>query len=528
MPEDNSRRVVAWLSSGLVLVALLPYLLAYRAAGDEFVFSGFLLNPIDGNTYLAKMHQGWQGHWKYSLPYTATVEDGAYLFLFYLFLGHISRTFSIPLLLTFHAARIIGTILMVWALYRFVTVLGIDRRERILGLALALFGSGLGWLGLLFGAFTSDLWVAEAYPFLSAYANPHFTIGLALMVWLLTPGTQDKGIRDRGVGDKRWLLAIMSFVLALISPFGVVIVLVILVAAGAWQLWDEVVAGKKLSQLPLSDLAKNILYILAGGLPILAYYVWVVKTNPAFAAWNAQNLTPSPPISDFLVSFSPVLWFAIAGAVFVYRRGHRSKRILLTWAGLGVLLSYIPLGLQRRFLMGLYIPLAILAVIGLGRLLAQSQKKYRLGLALLFLLVIPTNLIILATSIFGIQTRDPLLYLTTDEVQAFDWISENTGPDAIILSAPQTGSFIPAHTGRRVLYGHPFETGDAARMEELVEGYFSGELGAADQKRLEIADLVFVGPRERNLGNCPCADAVQPVYENERVSIYGNGTTLLK
>ena len=533
MLENESKRVAGWLGLGLVLVALLPYLLAYRAAGDEFVFSGFLLNPIDGNTYLAKMYQGWQGHWKYSLPYTAVVEEGAYLFLFYLFLGHISRLFSIPLLVTFHASRIIGTVLMVWALDRFVRVLEVGRRDRSFGLALALFGSGLGWLGLMFGAFTSDLWVAEAYPFLSAYANPHFPIGLALVVWLLTPQTGDKGIgdggeRDEGIGDKGWLLAIMSFILALISPFGVVIVLVILGTAAAWELWDKLGAGKDWKQLQIPDTGKKFIYILVGGMPVLVYYFWVVKTNPAFAEWNRQNLTPSPPIWDFLLSFSPILWFAIPGAVSVYRSGDKSQRILLIWAGLGVVLSYLPLGLQRRFLMGLYFPLAILAVIGAGKLLAQSRKKYILGLTILFLLVIPTNLIILATSIYGIQTRDPLLYLTKNEAQAFDWISENSGPEAIILSAPQTGSFVPAHTGRRVLYGHPFETGDANRMEALVESYFRGDIREADQKSLQIADYIFVGPRERRLGNCPCTNGMQIAYENESVSVFRRGTTFLR
>src|SRR3970282_2930738 len=104
------------------------------------------------------------------------------------------------------------------------------------------------------GEFTSDLWGAEAYPFLSAYANPHFPIGLALVVWLLTPQT----------GDKGWLLAIMSFILALISPFGVVIVLVMLGTAAAWGVWDKLGAGKDWKQLQIPDAGKKFIYILVG------------------------------------------------------------------------------------------------------------------------------------------------------------------------------------------------------------------------------------------------------------------------
>ena len=48
-------------------------------------------------------------------------------------------------------------------------------------------GLGLGWLALPFGGVPSDFWVAEAYPFLSSYANPHFPLSLALLLWLMLP-----------------------------------------------------------------------------------------------------------------------------------------------------------------------------------------------------------------------------------------------------------------------------------------------------------------------------------------------------
>ena len=38
----------------------------------------------------------------------------------------------------------------------------------------------------------------------------------------------------------------------------------------------------------------------------------------------------------------------------------------------------------------------------------------------------------------------------------------------LILSSPEMGLFIPAQTGRRVLYGHPFETVNADAEKDLV------------------------------------------------------------
>lgn len=71
-----------------MLAVSLPYAWALAAGGDTHVFGGFLLNPIDGNSYLAKMMQGWSGAVTFTLPYTAEPGEGVILFVFYLFLGH--------------------------------------------------------------------------------------------------------------------------------------------------------------------------------------------------------------------------------------------------------------------------------------------------------------------------------------------------------------------------------------------------------------------------------------------------------
>ena len=58
------------------------------------------------------------------------------------------------------------------------------KRKQRFGL-IVILGSGLGWIAAFFQQSTSDLWVAEAYPFLSAYTNPHFPLAIALMLFLL-------------------------------------------------------------------------------------------------------------------------------------------------------------------------------------------------------------------------------------------------------------------------------------------------------------------------------------------------------
>ena len=94
-PARDTSRPVEWpwiIAASLVIVAAagLPYLLAYRVPPDH-IFMGVLVNPADGNSYFAKMREGWRGDWLFTLPYTAQPGAGALIFTYYLFLGHVAR-----------------------------------------------------------------------------------------------------------------------------------------------------------------------------------------------------------------------------------------------------------------------------------------------------------------------------------------------------------------------------------------------------------------------------------------------------
>lgn len=93
----------------MLLLSLLPYLLCTAAAARAgVVFTGLLLNPPDGFTYLAKMRMGLQGQWLYHLPFTLERGPGAFLFSYYFALGHLARIVELPLPVVFHVARLVS------------------------------------------------------------------------------------------------------------------------------------------------------------------------------------------------------------------------------------------------------------------------------------------------------------------------------------------------------------------------------------------------------------------------------------
>ncbi len=497
-----------WGIAVLVFVAImLPFLVAWRTAGAEWRFSGFLLNPVDGYSYLAKMYQGWLGSWRYRLLYSAEPGAGAHIQLFYLFLGHLARWLGAEAIVVFHVARLIAAGVLLAALWRFFGVVLPSRRARRMAFALAALGSGMGWLALPFGLFTVDFWVAEAFPFLTMYANPHFPLGLALMVFLLTPGPED---------SYRWRVGALltAALLSVVSPFGVILVLTVR-AGWAFYGW---LRRRRLYWQPLA-------FIATGGAPLLFYYAWVTRTDPVVAQWNAQNQTPSPPLWNLLIALSPIILLAVWAVwrLLPVARQPLSAAHLAIWAALGLALLYLPVGLQRRFMMGLYVPLAGLATLALERQRQHAPRRYRLLATTLFLLALPTNLLVLLSGVDAAARHDPLLYLQGGEARALAWIAANAPPDALVLASPQSGTFIPAYTGRRVIYGHPFETVNAEAERAAVEGFFRSEIDAEAFLARRGVTLIFYGPREAALGALPDVPGFTQVFQDDGVTIYGRG-----
>lgn len=493
----------------LVVVAAaitLPYIAAAVMGGQEWIFIGFLHNPLDGASYLAKMQQGYAGAWRFTLPFTSEPGDGAYLFLFYLFLGHLSRWIGMPLILVYHLARIAGAALLLLAIFHFLERL-FSNRPDIFRIAcwLTAVGAGMGWLLVLFGPTPTDFWVAEAYPFLSMYANPHFPLGLALVLWSFLDMLEEPSPQR----DLR--LVLFGLLLAVILPFALVVVLFI---GAAWAGWSFV-ETRRLVWRPLVSLG------LFGG-PFLLYQYWAATTDPVLAGWNAQNVTPSPPLYDFLLSFSPAIILAPVGAwAFWKEKAAPERRLLIAWFCLGLVLIFLPFSLQRRFMLGFYIPTAALAACGIDVLCQRFPSLARRIVPAVFVLALPTNLLLLLLGLLGIMSRAPVFFIHQDEALALQWIGENTPPKALVLAAPEIERWIPGFTGRRVVYGHPFETIDAPLQENWVLAFYS-QRGQPESEPLveRKIDYVIYGERERQIGGALVLDSFPLVFQSGEVAIY--------
>ena len=248
-------------------------------------------------------------------------------------------------------------------------------------------------------------------------------------------------------------------------------------------------------------------------------YLVTIK-DPMLSVWNQQNVTPTPLIWDWILSFSPALtlmFIALNKAKF--EEDANIWKDTLIWVAVATIIQVIPFNLQRRFLLGFYIPLVAYAV---QTIFLIKRKIRKWVLPVIIAISLPTNILIIALGFFAFQTQAPDLFIQPEEIQAYEWISKNTDPDAVVLCSPATGARIPGRTGRRVVYGHEFETVYAAEKKAEVENYFTNP---TSEDRMSWAysngvDFIYVGNQERSLmgKDIPIPEIV--VYRNAEVKIY--------
>ena len=307
--------------------------------------------------------------------------------------------------------------------------------------------------------------------------------------------------------------------LGIIQPFAVVIVLIVKAGKLVAGFFEDNITFR--SRFKADDLIPTLMFASGGGF-ILIYQYWSILSDPILKLWNAQNITESPGWADLIISLSPCLILAGLGAIRAWQ-GEKGRTVVI-WAAASLALVLIPWNLQRRFLTGIYVPLACLAVYGLMELEQKGRLAFRFGVTLLIILVIPTNIVVLASGIQAAARQDSKIFLEKDIYNGLTWINENVASDALILTDEDLGLYIPSVTGRRVIYGHPFETVNADLEKKFLIDFIIKEqddLFYEESISDRDIDILFLaGEISGELENWIYQKGFTPDYENELLRIY--------
>ncbi len=512
-------RWVVVFGGALVALAFLPFLWVALsgAAGTQWQFMGVLNNYRDGATYLSKMQQGMEGLWLVSFRHTPETYNGAFIQVIYPALGHVARLVGLQPIALFHAARVVASFVMYMALYQFGASVWVRLRTRRIFFMVAALGSGLGWLFYPWTGDASfpDLTVPEIYPFYSSLVNVHFPLTLACLALIagvvivaFRPGaTEDPAVNNGGL-----LVAILSFLLALLYPQSLLpIGGAIAIFVAVYWLRRRAITTREL---------RWVLVIVLPAVPMAAYYYAVVTYNSALSEWTRQNVTAAPSPLVLALGLGVPLLMALPG---IYRAVRRFEpdgdQFMLIWLLVILVMIYLPTTIQRRFAVGMMIPIAYFATRSLEDFwFHYVSRRWRYRLLFVVIPVMTLSYALLLMINLRVSTGP---FLPRDYAGALQWLHDRTQASDVILASEEVSIWVPGWSGARVVYGHPFETLDAATKRQAVRDWYGGRVECSELLDRYHVRYVIYGPLEESLGSpTDCLETLRPVARSGSVTVY--------
>jgi len=496
----------------LAVVTAVPYLYGYAVQPHSQVFMGFFYLGDDANTYLAKMRQGWEGAWAWQNRYTTESSPGAYLFLFWIVLGHIAALLKLPLIAVFHLARVGAAFALMGAAWMFITHFVEDRSARRFALFFCAVGLGLGYviqaLGhpVVFGNRTDTLdWrMPELTAFYSVLALPHFAwsgvfagLGVALTLKAIDRGSLRLGL----LAGLAWLgQASIHPQMPILMGGATALALVLRPAA------------------PRGWLAAALAFAIPA--PYILYSYLAFVGNPEVQRWTFHSKNALPPESfSLLFAIAPQILLALAGLLRAVRRRSREDLFLIGWLVLLAAILYLPNpagDLRRRFLDGLYLPLVVLGARGMYEVVLPRLRSVRSRALVPFSYVafsaVGSAFLVLAPLAVATERQ---YVVSRAEYDGLNWLAAM--PVGRVLSMPGVGLYVPAYSSDTVYVGHYDETFDYYTKTQTALDLLTGkpdivQFAGANHIRYVIWTADLPSPAPDVLG--------PPAYDTPSFKIY--------
>jgi hypothetical protein len=152
------------------------------------------------------------------------------------------------------------------------------------------------------------------------------------------------------------------------------------------------------------------------------------------------------------------------------------------WAVVGFIVPYIPVGQQRKLVMGLHIPLCILCALAVTEVLRWLRASKRIeelrqascfgfpllrtgslpGILLVCVVASPMLFIFNDITLLDVDRTVTIYqpFISRAELDAMRYLHDNSAPTDSVFAPPTFALFTPALAARPVYYGHWSETPD--------------------------------------------------------------------
>ncbi len=525
-----------WLFA-LFIAALtsLPYLVGQWRTPDGWQYSGASAVPvgaqIDYNSHLAKMWQGYRGQFTYRLLFTHEPHlDLPVVQSFYLALGWLARLTSLSLPLVYHLARFAFTLTLVLSLWAFARRVFTQPRERWLVILFGTLASGWSWWLLFIDPVMTrtvapiEFWLADAFNLFGAFQMPHFAAAMTLHIVTLL--TFDDWVRTDKTSQRNLLWLTLALAgLAILQPYSLLLFIPLLTLLAAYHLFSS----------RLLTWRRGLWLGIPFGLhlALVGYQYLALNSDPIWRSFTEQNITASPLVTYYLLGYLPFIIPILLGARrFMLESADDRWWMPLLWVALVAMLLYAPFPTQRRYLLGVQTPLAVMAAYGWSRaVLPRLSRSWRgLATAVYLLLASIGLLAILLVNIAALANPvSNAAFYQPGEMQAFAWLRQNATPDDVVLTTfdaagQGSGGRLVAALGQHVYLGHWIETADYLRKQADVERFYQpATTDSWRQQFLKETGIAYIWYDEsaRALGSWQpsAAGYLQPVFESDSISL---------
>jgi hypothetical protein len=533
----------------LLLLTALPYAFAVLSTPADKQFVGFILNVSDHAQYLA-WYRAFQDALLIPNPLTPEPNPPLFFNLLWWALGRFGRYTALHYTIVYQLFRCLAGAFFLVMVYAVASVVFDDVRRRRTAFLVTALGSGFGWVLVVLKyathsaavALPLDLYIAEGNSFLCVMAYPHFAeaAGMILAVfWLLLLGERREGGQLRYAAAAGAVAHLLGWQHGydLILVWGIPAAYIVLRLAMDRRLpmywvkallitgalsWPPAVYAALLTRL--HPMWEQVLrqYADAGVYSPTPLHMFVLMGLPLIAAvttlaLRASHLPLTPSLerrgllgsktnhtSDPSVRIPPPCQGGGQGEV-------QGELFVCAWFVAGWALAYVPTDYQVHMINSWQVPVGLLATLGFFRYAIPALERRcawrrvaSLAVAAFVILTVPTNLYLWAWRFYDLSRHAYPYYLHRDDVAALHWLNDHAATGSVVLSAYETGSFVPSLGGGRPFVGHWAQTLDFRHKNDLVAEFFAAQ--TSDARRQQIlqeygVDYVLHGPAEQAVGS---------------------------
>lgn len=521
--ESKSARRAPWfryyaliaycgLAIGFLFLSNLAYinLALHTKPGSEYTGA----NPYtaaDKLVYMSMVEQGRHGVLFMKNLHTSEPQKGLMVSPHWYVIGSTARLLSISNNASYQAYRILFSVLFLWLLWVFLAHCFVRLRDRIVAAAFVLFSGGLGWVFIIFypqliARFNTslkfiyspiDLYVTEGNTLANFSQSPLFSLSqlaLLLIMYLFIKN------RDRRTMLLDFSLAFGAFLLGIMHPYDIPILLAVL---GTWSIWYVIERRQRMTLWKFGILVAGL------GAALVCNFL-IAQAEPVLAEWLKQNLVYSPPFRNYFWGYGLLLPFWAVGLVHILRHKRRDPwwMLLGIWTTIIWVILYFPLIINRRFINGYHIALAIAAAQGF-----LAVFKMIRSVAIQILYSAATSLIVFSSLGFALLVgvyfspsvyEHGYYYITPDTRATVEFLRHETSPqDALLTSDMRTSFLITSQIARAVFRGHDHQTPRYLLKQQQLDWFFGDQktAGALERKAdfMRTNNIAYVVLNEKNL-----------------------------